>query len=347
MNPAVSPSGDLVVWERCVGSNCDIYGSRRVAGTWSAPAVVAATAANESNPDSDGTTDRLRLRAAERDRSRRLPHGPWPGGRRSRSSCRACSATRPSRAASSASRARTAPETPADLFVYVIATNTVYRVTSTPGVDETLNDVSVPPERRACAWSGRPTTTPCYGLHNVYARTFTVPLTADLRPADARAAGRHHGRRDLARRRERELHRDSATDASTRIPPLAARRASGSVFADRDDDRRVHGDRRRREHRGRLVHGHRARREGAARPPDPERDRRVGLPAPLKAQLIAKLQALLAAFDPGNPAQRGAVCTALTAFGNTVRLLSGVVIPRAQAARWIADASRIRAVLGC
>ena len=46
------------------------------------------------------------------------------------------------------------------------------------------------------------------------------------------------------------------------------------------------------------------------------------LPAPLKAQLVAKLQALLAAFDPGNPAQRRAVCAALTAFGKTVQVLS-------------------------
>jgi Tol biopolymer transport system component len=71
------------------------------------------------------------------------------------------------------------------------------------------------------------------------------------------------------------------------------------------------------------------------------------LPPAVKTQLIAKLQSLAAGFDPGNPAQRKAVCTTLTAFTAAVRLLSGHAIPPAQATAWIADANRIRAVLAC
>jgi hypothetical protein len=55
-NPSVSPGGDVVVWERCVGSNCDILQSLRAGGIWGAPTTVAATSSTEGNPDSDGIT---------------------------------------------------------------------------------------------------------------------------------------------------------------------------------------------------------------------------------------------------------------------------------------------------
>jgi hypothetical protein len=71
------------------------------------------------------------------------------------------------------------------------------------------------------------------------------------------------------------------------------------------------------------------------------------LPPATKTQLVAKLQALVASFDPNKPAQRQAVCSALKLFTAAVHLLSGHGIPGAQAAEWIADANRIRAVLGC
>ena len=72
-----------------------------------------------------------------------------------------------------------------------------------------------------------------------------------------------------------------------------------------------------------------------------------GLPPALKTQLIAKLKALAAGFDPANAKQKQAVCVALNVFKGAVQALSGRGIPPAQAAEWIADANRIRAVLGC
>jgi hypothetical protein len=41
------------------------------------------------------------------------------------------------------------------------------------------------------------------------------------------------------------------------------------------------------------------------------------------------------------------MCDALAAFATAVRLLSGHGITAAQATQWIADANRIRAVIGC
>ena len=66
-----------------------------------------------------------------------------------------------------------------------------------------------------------------------------------------------------------------------------------------------------------------------------------------KTLLLAKLQSLLASFDPANAAQRQAVCVALSTFKAAVQLLAGRAITQSQAAEWIADATRIRTVLAC
>ncbi len=67
------------------------------------------------------------------------------------------------------------------------------------------------------------------------------------------------------------------------------------------------------------------------------------LPATVKTQLIASLQALVTGFDPNNPLQRKAACLKLKVFASLVRY----VAPPAVAAAWTADANRIRAVLVC
>lgn len=60
------------------------------------------------------------------------------------------------------------------------------------------------------------------------------------------------------------------------------------------------------------------------------------------------LSNLLANFDPSNPRQRQVVCAGLRAFTVVVGAQSGRRgVPAAEAAQWIADANRIRAVLGC
>ncbi len=71
------------------------------------------------------------------------------------------------------------------------------------------------------------------------------------------------------------------------------------------------------------------------------------LPPSLKTQLIGKLQALVAGLDPRNTKQKQAVCLALNVFKGAVQGFSGRGIPPAQAAEWIADTNRIRAVLTC
>jgi WD40-like Beta Propeller Repeat/HYR domain len=71
------------------------------------------------------------------------------------------------------------------------------------------------------------------------------------------------------------------------------------------------------------------------------------LPPAVKTQLLAQMRSALARFDPSKPAQRQAMCDALSTFAAAVRLLSGHGITAAQATQWIADANRIRTVIGC
>jgi len=57
---------------------------------------------------------------------------------------------------------------PGDIFAYVIATNTLYQVTSTPNIDDTLDDVSVLSNGDVrVVWSSLESD------NNVYATTFT------------------------------------------------------------------------------------------------------------------------------------------------------------------------------
>lgn len=48
LSPAVSPAGDLVVWRTCPAppGACEVTGSRRLAGTWSSPFLIATGAAS-------------------------------------------------------------------------------------------------------------------------------------------------------------------------------------------------------------------------------------------------------------------------------------------------------------
>jgi hypothetical protein len=66
-----------------------------------------------------------------------------------------------------------------------------------------------------------------------------------------------------------------------------------------------------------------------------------------KARLIGSLQVLVANFDPASPMQTQLVCAALKLFIAAVQSVSGAVLPTALASDWIADATRIRSVLGC
>ena len=137
---------------------------------------------NDSNPDSDGTTvvyDSERPSATGQD----VYFKPVAGGTETALELPGLQRNPAISAGVISFESKDTPETPADLFAYVIATNTVFRVTNTPAVDETLNDVSVLPSGAIrVVWAANDDVEP--GLHNVYARTFTLPSSNPPPPAE-------------------------------------------------------------------------------------------------------------------------------------------------------------------
>ena len=175
--PAVSPAGNVVVWQRCVQFevDCDVFQAVRNGGVWGAPTPVAASLWNDSNADTDGTTvvyDSDRPSATVQDiYLKPVAGGPEVplqlGGFESNPSISRGVVTFESSSVFGGT---------SDLWAYVKATNTLYRVTDTPTVSETLNDVSVLPSGAVrVVWAANDDAVA--GFHNVYSRTFTVPLT--------------------------------------------------------------------------------------------------------------------------------------------------------------------------
>ena len=86
----------------------------------------------------------------------------------------------------------------------------------------------------------------------------------------------------------------------------------------------------------------------AAHPARRKRDRGLEPARQLvKAQLLARLQPLIATFDPSNPAHAKGGLHGVERVRTALRLLSGHGIPPTQATAWIADANRIKSVISC
>jgi hypothetical protein len=177
-NPAIAPNGNLVLWEACNGSfsNCDVKRASRAGGIWGVAEPVSDTLGNETNPDTDGVTivyDSDRPSATGQD----IYFQPVAGGVETQLSLAGIQRNPSISSGVISFESKDTASAPADLFVYVIATNTLYRVTDTATVDESLNDVAVLPSGAVrVVWAANDDVA---NNHNIYARTFTVPLTPD------------------------------------------------------------------------------------------------------------------------------------------------------------------------
>jgi hypothetical protein len=339
--PAVNPAGDQVVWQSCAAplSNCDVLQSVKVGGAWGSPTVVAATPSNEQNPDTDGATivyDSDRPSATGADIYFQTRPGPetalqLPG---TQSSPRIAGGV-------IAFESADTPLATTDIYAYVIATNTLYRVTNTPTVNEILSDVTMTPSGAVrVVWAADDDIAPD---HNVYARTFTVPLSADAVPPV------------LALPPDRTVDATSpagavvtytvtATDAVDPAPTVSCSPASGSTFPIGTTTVSCTAS----DASGNTSSGSfRVTVLGAK-----EQLNRLAaqvlaastLPPTVRAQLLAAL----AGFDPADPAQRLVACVALRAFIAAVQTQAAAGrITAAQAALWTTEATQIRAVLGC
>jgi hypothetical protein len=146
-----SPSGDVIVWESCdsLGSNCDVHQATWSGSAWTT-ASITANATPEANPDTDGA---ILAYDATRPEGRRIHWQPVGGGPEDRIDV-AGEQRNPSVAAGLISFESVAPgEVAADLYLYQVATNRLFRVTTTPW-NETLNDVDVLADGRVrLVWS--------------------------------------------------------------------------------------------------------------------------------------------------------------------------------------------------
>jgi hypothetical protein len=171
-NPEVAPNGNAVVWEQCSTlTSCDVMRSVRSGAAWGAAALVVAAA---SNPDTDGTTvvyDSSRVGSAT---GRDLYFQPLGGGAETQLQLAGEQSNSSIYGGVIGFESRTSPVAAADIYIYVIATNTLYQVTNTPTIDDRLNDVTLLSTGEVrIVWASNDGQ---FGAYNVYARTFRVPL---------------------------------------------------------------------------------------------------------------------------------------------------------------------------
>jgi len=141
-NPNVSPDGNLVVWEQCpTASNCDVMKAVLSNGTWTVSPVVE-TSNDEENPDTDGTW--IAYDAAVTPGFSYLIHfQPAAGGPDTQIVLPGLNINPSVSNGFIGFEGTIPPATTPDIYVYQIATNTLYQVTNTAGVSEQLNDISV------------------------------------------------------------------------------------------------------------------------------------------------------------------------------------------------------------
>jgi hypothetical protein len=176
-NPHVAPSGNAIVWqrERCNPSCVDsgVMKSVRVGGMWSPATIVSDTPYLEYDPDTDGVWI---VYASERPSATGpdIYFQPLSGGSETRL---AIPGTQRNPAISSGvivfDSLANNPVAASDVYLYIIATGTLLRVTDTPAVNEVLSDIDVLPNGDIrVVWAADDG---LGGEFNVYARTFTPP----------------------------------------------------------------------------------------------------------------------------------------------------------------------------
>ena len=175
-----------MVWEQCLVTvlNCDIMRSVRSGGVWGPAQPVASTADPEGNPDTDGTWIVYDTTRTGSFTGQDIYFQPVGGGAETQLQIVGLQ-TKPSISHGViAFESRPSAIAPGDIFVYVIATNTLYQVTSEATIDRQLSDVSVLPNGDIrVVWAANDGLA---GDYNVYARTFSLSretpaqLLADL-----------------------------------------------------------------------------------------------------------------------------------------------------------------------
>ncbi|HMC21537.1 MAG TPA: hypothetical protein VKL19_06800 [Thermoanaerobaculia bacterium] len=135
-NPNVSPSGDMVVWEKCTVSTCDVYAARLATGWTATP--VAATSANETWPDTNG----VQIVFASNAGGVQHVYVTTLGGVATQIPSPTTTQDRPA-IANNFVAYEGGTVSSHDIYVYDLATGITRQITDTPADNELLSDIAV------------------------------------------------------------------------------------------------------------------------------------------------------------------------------------------------------------
>jgi Tol biopolymer transport system component len=149
VQPAVSPDGSVVVWAKCdpSGTPCNIWEARLTGGTWTSTALTTGTDDNEL-PATDGN---IVVYQALRSGAQGIYWQPVGGGTEQQVPYPAGpgASSHPHTSGGLISFEYTDSGGTPNIYVYSLATQTDYQITNTPGLSNTLNDISVTPDGMA------------------------------------------------------------------------------------------------------------------------------------------------------------------------------------------------------
>ena len=193
IEPAVSPDGSVVVWAKCnpAGTPCNIWeGILGSDGTWSIGPLTSGS--NDSElPQTDGN---IVVYQSVRSGEQNIYWQPVGGGTEQQIPITGTSGNPHTSGGLISFEYTPSGAATSDIDVYSLATQTVYQLTNTPGVSDTLNDISVTPDGVATVvWQAQESpNTQLYGF------VFQVPQAAQAISFTAPATGVYGGSATLS-----------------------------------------------------------------------------------------------------------------------------------------------------
>lgn len=172
-NPAVAPDGSVLAWEKCPSGifNCEVWIAVKASGAW-----VASTFAPvpSSNPDTNGALVVYEATRVGTTTGADIFMRPVAGGAETPLEIPGRQSNPSIRGNVIAFESRADGALASDIFLYDLATNTLYQLTSTDTINETLNDVTVLPSGEVrIVWNANDD--PDGVSRNIYSATFSLP----------------------------------------------------------------------------------------------------------------------------------------------------------------------------
>ncbi len=172
-NPAVSPDGNVITWERCESAaNCDVYRAVRSGGLWLI-APLSSQIFNELSADTNGTLVVFQRENMAGPTGTNIVLVPVLGGPETVLELQGEQYNPSIRGQLVAFESRETFGNP-DIFLVDLTSNRIFQITNTPDMNESLNDVTVLPGGEVrLVWQAVSVTDPDNA--NIYAATFTLP----------------------------------------------------------------------------------------------------------------------------------------------------------------------------